>query len=54
MALQESAKNEKRFSIKDFFGKCQQIRTEERTSSHLLNASLTENFIVCEVQVMPE
>ena len=47
-------KKKRRFSIKDFFRKCQQISTEERTSSHLLNASLTENFIFCEVQVMPE
>ena len=39
-----TAKNMK-FSIKDFFSKCDQIRRK----SHLLKKSLMENFIVCAV-----
>ena len=33
------------FSIKDFFGKCDQIRRKLRIWSHLLKKSLMENFI---------
>ena len=34
-----------KFSIKDFFGKCGQIRSFLRIWSHLLKKSLMENFI---------
>ena len=34
-----------KFSIKDFFSKCDQIRRKLRIWSHLLNKSLMENFI---------
>ena len=36
-----------KFSIKDFFGKCDQIRSTLRIWSHLLKKSLMENFIFC-------
>ena len=39
------------FSIKDFFSKCDQIRSFLRIWSHLLNKSLMENFIFCAVIV---
>ena len=38
-----------KFSIKDFFSKCDQIRRKLRIGSHLLNKSLMENFIFCVV-----
>ena len=34
-----------KFSFKDFYSKCEQIRRKLRVYSHLLNNSLTENFI---------
>ena len=34
-----------KFSIKDLFSKCDQIRRKLRIWSHLLNKSLMENFI---------
>ena len=34
-----------KFSIKDFFGKCDQIRSFLRIWSHLLKKFLMENFI---------
>ena len=34
-----------KFSIKDFFSKCDQTRRKMRIWSHLLKKSLTENFI---------
>ena len=37
------------FSIKDFFSKCDQIRSCLRIWSHLLKNSLIENFIFCTV-----
>ena len=36
-----------KFSIKDFFSKCDQIRSFLWIWSHLLNKSLMENFIFC-------
>ena len=36
-----------KFSIKDFFSKCDQIRRKLRTWSHLLKKSSMENFISC-------
>ena len=38
-----------KFSIKDFFRKCDQIRRKLRIWSHLLKKSLMENFISCAV-----
>ena len=40
-----------KFSIKDFFSKCDQIRRELRIWSHLLKKSLMENFFFCAVKV---
>ena len=40
-----------KFSIKDFFSKYDQIRNFLWIWSHLLNKSLTENFIFCAVPV---
>ena len=39
----------KKFSIKDFFSKCDQIRRKLRIWSHLLKKLLMENFRFCEV-----
>ena len=36
-----------KFSIKDFFSKCKQIRRNLRIWSHLLKKALMENFISC-------
>ena len=38
-----------KFSIKDFFSKCDQARRKLRIWSHLLKKSLMENFIFCAV-----
>ena len=38
-----------KFSIKDFFTKCDQIHSFLRIWSHLLKKSLVENFIFCAV-----
>ena len=38
-----------KFSIKDFFSKCDQIRSFLRIWSHLLKKSLMENLIFCAV-----
>ena len=38
-----------KFSNKDFFSKCDQIRSFLRIWSHLLKKSLMENFIFCAV-----
>ena len=43
-----------KFSIKDFFSKCDQIRSLLRIWSHLLKKSLTENFIICAVHLTNE
>ena len=39
-----------KFSIKDFFGKCDQIHSFLRICSHLLKKSLMKNFIFCAVR----
>ena len=39
-----------KFSIKDFFSQCDQIRSFLRIWSHLLKKSLMENFIFCAVR----
>ena len=38
-----------KFSIKDLFSECDQIRRKLRFWSHLLKKSLIENFILCAV-----
>ena len=38
-----------KFSIKDFFSKCDQIRSFQRIWPHLLKKSLMENFDFCAV-----
>ena len=43
-----------KFSIKDFFGKCDQIHRKLRIWSHLLEKSLMENFIFCGVRVLED
>ena len=40
-----------KFSIKDFFSNCDQIRNFLRIWSHLLTKSLMENFIFCTVKL---
>ena len=44
-----SLHKKKFFSIKDFFTKCDQIRSFLRTWSHLVKKSLMENLIFCAV-----
>ena len=39
-----------KFSIKDFFIECDQIRRQLRIWSHLIKKSLMENFIFCVVR----
>ena len=41
-----------KFSIKDYFRKCDDIPSFLRIWSHLLKKSLMKNFIFCEVQVI--
>ena len=36
-----------KFSIKDFFNKCDLIRRKQRIWLHLLKKSLMENFVFC-------
>ena len=40
------------FSIKDFFSKCDQIRSFLRIWSHLLKKCLMKNFIFCTMSLM--
>ena len=35
-----------KFSVKDFFSKCEQILRKQKIRSHLLKKSLTESFIL--------
>ena len=42
-----------KFTIKDFFSKCDQIRRKLRMWSHLLKKSLMENFDFCVLQCKP-
>ena len=44
-----STAQKRKFFIKDFFGKFDQIRSLLRIWSHLLNKCLMENFIFCEM-----
>ena len=49
--LRKSAAQKMKFSIKDIFSKCDQIRGKLWIQSHLLKKSLIENFIFCAVKV---
>ena len=40
-----------KFTIKNFFNKCDQIRRELHILSHLYKKSLMENFIFCKVEI---
>ena len=40
-----------KFSIKDFFNKCDQICRKLQIWSHLLKKSLIENFIFCALSI---
>ena len=41
-----------KFSIKDYFSKCDRIRSVLRIWSHLLKKSLMENFLFCAVNLL--
>ena len=41
-----------KFSIKDFFSKCEQIHRKLRIWSHFLKKSLMENFIFCALNLI--
>ena len=43
--------HKKKFSVQNFFSKCEEIRIKLRIYSHSLNKSLTENFILCVVNI---
>ena len=47
--VKEFTPQKMKFSIEDFFSKCDQIRSFLRIWSHLLKKSLMENFIFCAV-----
>ena len=48
---QRSLHKKMKFSVKDFFSKCDQIRGKLRIWSHLLKKSLVKNFIFCTVDI---
>ena len=50
LALNQNTAQKMKFSIKDFFSKCDQIRSFLRIWSHFLKKSLMENFIFCAVK----
>ena len=47
--MKTSTAQKMKFSISDFFSKCDQIRSLLRIWSHLQKKSLMENFIFCRV-----
>ena len=51
LPLESFTVHKMKFSIKDFFSKCDQVRSFLRIWSHLLEKSLTENFVFCKVIV---
>ena len=51
LGLGSSTAQKMRFSIKDFFGKCDQSRRKLQIWSQLLKKSLMENFIFCAVKI---
>ena len=50
--MQSNTAQKMKFSIKDFFSKCDQIRRKLRIWSHLLKKFLMENFNFCAVWVL--
>ena len=50
-ALSTITAQKMKFSIKDFFSKCDQIRKKLQIWSHLLKKFLMENFIFCAVNI---
>ena len=50
--LKTSTAQKMKFSIKDFFSKCDQIRSFLQIWSRLLKKSIMENFIFCEMKVI--
>ena len=50
VAVQWNTAQKMKFSIKDFFIKCEQIHRKLRIWSHLLKKPLIENFIFCVVE----
>ena len=48
--LTENTAQKMKFSIKDFFSKCDQILSFLQIWSHLLRKSLMESFILCAVK----
>ena len=50
LALNQNTIQKIKFSINDFFSKCDQIRSFLRIWSHFLKKSLMENFIFCAVK----
>ena len=51
-SYEETLQEKMRLSIKDFFSKCDQIRSFQRIWSHLLKKFLMENFIFCAVSIV--
>ena len=51
MGISSITAQKMKFSVKDFFSKCDQIRRKLRIWSHLLKKSLMENFIFCAVYI---
>ena len=49
--VSQSTAEKGKFSIKDFFSKCEQIHRKLQIWSHLLEKSLIEDFFFCSVQV---
>ena len=49
LPIRKNTAQNMKFSIKDFFSKCDQIRRFLRIWSHLLKKSLMENFMFCAV-----
>ena len=49
VGIEDSTTQKLKFSIKDFFSKCDQIRRKLRILSHLLKKSLIENIVFCAV-----
>ena len=49
-SFESDSAQKKKFSIKDFFSKCDEIRSFLRIWPHILNKSFMKNFILCAVQ----
>ena len=51
LRLDPNTTQKRKFSIKDFFSKCDRIRSFLRIWSHLLKKFLMESFIFCAVKI---